>query len=350
MGDYDYLNARVRAMGTSLLEREFFERALAAGDEDDLVEALLESPYGPQLREAMEVLPGREAVDSALKRNLHATFGAVRWMAPQRPRQLLNVQFNQWDAANILAILRGKVNRVDPRDIVRGLVPMGEFTEVQLAELADEPDALSVANALTTWGYPFAFQLRRLIREQLEGLELVALESAVNRLYFRWGLEQLREEDENTRMALNMLRVQIDLANVRAALDHVRHREKGEEMESFQIVPGGTVRRETLQEVAGAQGSLEAFEMLAETRFAPAIERGILAFGGARRLGVMERFLEQEVIEGGCRLYRRDPLSLAVALGFVWRKYNEFINLRILVRGKAYRMPVNAIREELLFL
>jgi vacuolar-type H+-ATPase subunit C/Vma6 len=350
MGDYDYLNARVRAMGTALLERDFYERALAAEDEEALVEALLESPYGPQLREAMDLLPAREAVDSALKRNLHATFGGVRWMAPARPRQLLNVQFNQWDAANVLAILRGKVNQVEARDIVRGLVPMGEFTEVQLAELADESDALSVANALTTWGYPFAFQLRRVIRDHLEALELVALESAVNRLYFRWGLEQLQEEDGNTRMARHMLQLQIDLANIRAALDHVRHRDKGEEMEGFQLIPGGTIRREVLHEAAAAQGSLAAFEMLAETRFAPAIEKGILAFGGARRLGVMERFLEQEVIEAGCRLYRRDPLSLAVPLGFVWRKYNEFVNLRILVRGKAYRMPVNAVREELLFL
>jgi ATP synthase A1 C subunit len=349
MGDYDYLNARVRAMSTALLGREFYERALASQDEEALVEALLESPYGPQLREAMDVLGGREAVDSALKRNLQATFGGVRWMAPPRPQQLLNVQFNQWDAANVLAILRGKVNEVDPRDIVRGLVPTGEFTEVQLAELADEDDVLSVANALTTWGYPFAFQLRRVIHEQMETLDLVSLESAVNRLYFRWGLEQLREEDGNTRMARHMLQLQIDLANVRSALDHVRHREKGEEMESFQLVPGGTIRREVLEEVAAAQGTLEAFEMLAETHFAPAIERGILAFGGARRLGVMERFLEQEVIEAGCRLFRKDPLSLAVPLGYVWRKYNEFINLRILVRGKAYRMPVNAIREELLF-
>jgi ATP synthase A1 C subunit len=350
MGDYDYLNARVRAMSTSLLGREFYERALATGGPEVLVEALLESPYGPQLREAMQLMEQPRAVDSALKRNLHATFAGLRWMAPPRPRQLLNVQFNQWDAANVLAILRGKVTKAEREEIVRGLLPTGEFTEVQLAELADEPDAVSVANSLTTWGYSFAYELRRAILQQQQSPDLVALESAVNGIYFRWGLAQLKEEDPNTRIARGMLQMQIDLANVRSALDHVRHREKGEPLESYQLVPGGRLRREILEEVARAEGTLAAFEMLAETYFSPAIEKGILAFGGARQLGVMERFLEQVVIEAGCRLFRRDPLSLAVPLGYVWLKHNEFLNLRILLRGRAYRMPDNAIREELLFL
>jgi vacuolar-type H+-ATPase subunit C/Vma6 len=61
----------------------------------------------------------------------------------------------------------------------------------------------------------------------------------------------------------------------------------------------------------------------------------------------MERFLETVVIGAGCRLFRGDPLSVCVPLGFIWRKYSEFLNLRILIRGTSYRMPANAIREEL---
>jgi vacuolar-type H+-ATPase subunit C/Vma6 len=85
------------------------------------------------------------------------------------------------------------------------------------------------------------------------------------------------------------------------------------------------------------------------TYFLEAVERGILAFGETRNLAVMERFLENVVIKAGAKLFRRDPLSIAVPLGFIWRQYNEFLNLRILVRGKHYQMPANAIREELLF-
>jgi vacuolar-type H+-ATPase subunit C/Vma6 len=51
------------------------------------------------------------------------------------------------------------------------------------------------------------------------------------------------------------------------------------------------------------------------------------------------------VIEHGCRLFRQDVLSAAVPLGFIWRKYSELVNLRLLVRGIRYGMPANAIRE-----
>jgi vacuolar-type H+-ATPase subunit C/Vma6 len=91
-----------------------------------------------------------------------------------------------------------------------------------------------------------------------------------------------------------------------------------------------------------------AFETLENTYFAPAIERGILAFGRARSLGVMERFLEAVVIDQGCRMFRRDVLSAGVPLGFIWRKYRELVNLRILLRSKAYRVPPDAVREELI--
>ena len=91
------------------------------------------------------------------------------------------------------------------------------------------------------------------------------------------------------------------------------------------------------------------FEILAGSYFSRAIDRGILAFGEARRLAVMERFLEIEIAEAGCRMFRADPLGAGVPLGFIWRKYNEFLNLRILLRNKAYDKPAPVTREELFF-
>ena len=94
----------------------------------------------------------------------------------------------------------------------------------------------------------------------------------------------------------------------------------------------------------------KAFEILASTYFAPAIDKGILMFGGRHRLGDMERFLEMVVIETGCRMFRSDPLGVGVLIGYVWRKLNEFLNLRILLRGKLYERSAVAIREELLII
>jgi ATP synthase A1 C subunit len=348
MNEYDYLNARVRGMSTELLQRDFYEQILALDVGNPLTDALLGSPYAPRLKEALAVLEGMDAVESALRRNLFDTFSRVRSCAPPEPRRLLNVQFNQWDAENILSILRGKVTGADSEEIMEGVLPAGEFDEPQLQELAAEPDVAAVADALTTWNYRFAFALRRAIREIEDPTNLVELESAVNGIYFHWALSELNDGDVNVRLARRMISMQIDLANVREALDHVRHRVGGKPIERVEFLPGGLLEYRKILQISEADSMVEAFEHLAETYYEPGIEKGILAFGEAENLGVMERFMEQVVIEEGCSLFRRDPLSISVPLGFIWRKYNEFLNLRILVRGKAYRMPANAIREEML--
>ncbi len=384
MGDYDYLNARVRAMAAGLLTPDFYEQVLATEGEELLIDALLNSSYGPYLREALAERHGIAAVEWALRRDIFDTFSRVRSYAPPEPRRLLNTQFNQWDTANVLAVVRGKASGADPEEILEGVLPAGEFSAAQLAELAAEPDLEAVADALTTWGYLFAFELRRAIRSSLRGATpaavpstsegaaeligaapaggtvrgaasavqgapgLAALEAQINRAYFRWALEQLRGTDSNTQRVRQMLRMQIDLANIKSSLDRVRHRAGGDDLEGFEVQPGGLLGAAKLEEIAGAGSLIEAFEMLDDTWFAPAIERGILSFGGAGHLGTMERSLEVLVIAAGCRLLRQDPLDVSVPLGFIWRKYNEFVNLRILVRGKTYRMPDSRIREEML--
>ena len=347
-GDYDYLNARVRGMASELLPAETYDQILAAEGETLLVDALLGSPYAPQLREALTVRKGLAAMESALRRNLYDTFAKVLAMAPPRPRGLLAVQMNLWDAANVITLIRGKVKAVPPEEIVAGLMPVGEFSEPQLTELAAAPDLISLADALTTWGYRFAFEVRRAVLDSGAGADLVGLESAVGRLYFAWAQYELARGDSNAATVKKLLDMQIDLANIGSALDCVRHRMRGEEIDSYAPVPGGLLSLRLLNEIAECAALVDAFEVLDDTYFAPGIENGILAFGRAQSLGVMERFLEVVVIDKGCHLFRQDPLGIAVPLGFLWRKYSEFVNLRILLRGKSYRMPPNAIRKEML--
>jgi hypothetical protein len=40
-------------------------------------------------------------------------------------------------------------------------------------------------------------------------------------------------------------------------------------------------------------------------------------------------------------------LGMAVPLGFLWRKYSEYVNLRLLARAALFRMPASTVRLEL---
>lgn len=352
MSDYDYMNARVKGMSSHLLTSQFYEQVLAVPDQNLVVDSLLNSSYGPALREALAVGHGLPAVEDGLRRNLFETFAILRQLVPDGPRKLLEVQWRRWDIANIVTILRGKAAGIPAEEILPMLFPAGDLDDAQLGELANEPDVPAVTDSLTVWGVPLAFSLRRIIREHADPLELTTIETALAHEYFAWALTEAGGRDENHELIRGQIQWQIDLMNVMAALRTARQRlrakEEPPEGYSPAPIPWGRISRSVLMRLQRCADLDEGMEILASTPFAPGVERGILAFGERGRLSIMERFLECVVIESGCRMFRADPLGIGVAAGYLWRKFNEFINLRILLRGKAYHRPAAAIREELL--
>jgi len=364
MREYDYLNARVRAMGADLLPNLFFEQLLSLDSEDVPMDALLASPFGPALREGLAHAAGIAAVEWALRHDLARCFAKVRRMAPPDARGLLDTQLARWDIQNVLAVLKGLEKKAggaetSVAEIAAALLPAGAFPEAQLMELARSPDPASVARKLATWNYPFAFELRgALIERHGASFDLARAEMRMYRAYFAWALGLESSDKESRHVVRDLLREQIDLANIRMSLDAVRRRAAGAEGgqppapvpagQPPSLIPGGRLPRKFLRRLLGCATLEEAFSAIDESYFAPGIEKGILAYGESRSLGVMERFLEEVIIQAGCRLYRHDLLDVSVPIGYLWRKLNETVNLRALCRGRHARIPVNAIRKELL--
>ncbi len=353
MNDFDYLNARVRGMSTALLPREFYEQVLSASSDTMLVDALLASPYAPDLREELarpgvSALP--HAVEAALKKNAHATFARVLSAAPPEPRRLLALQLNRWDVSNVVAVLRGRLAGAGPRESLDAVLPIGELDESQWGELAAEADIESVAECLTTWKHAIGFALRRAIRECGPRGEARLLEQCLYRAYFSWTLAQLAVGNPQHETVRGCIQRHIDLLNVLTILTLVDERARGIPVPEQREAPiaAGSIPDKVLQRLFESAALEAAFEILTDTYFAPGVEKGILTYGQARSLAAMERFLETVVIEQGCRLFRQDVLSIAVPLGFIWRKYSEVCNLRMLARGAAYGMSPHAVRLELL--
>jgi vacuolar-type H+-ATPase subunit C/Vma6 len=364
MNDYDYLNARLRGMSTRLLTRDFYERVLAAFTDTLLTNALLATPYADAVRQAMDgrgSSPVHRVIEAAVSAHARATFTRILSLAPPEPRRLLALLLNRWDAANVLTLVRARLAGVSPAEARDALLPIGELEEGQLAELAAEKDLDSLADGLTAWGNGFAFPLRRLLLERDRQEDPRSLEVAVTRTYFTWALGELRESDRQQATMRDCIRMLADLANLSVLLGRVRDSWEPPELppgiaeasavfggtERWEPIAPGTLPQRVLREIVECDTLEQAFEVLMETYFAPGIEKGILAYGQAQSLSAMERFLEEVVLERGCRLFRQDMLGVAVPIGFIWREYCELSNLRALARGTAYRMPAAAIRREL---
>ncbi|UCC98717.1 MAG: V-type ATPase subunit [Phycisphaerales bacterium] len=347
MSEYDYLNARIKGMHSGLLDREFYEQILASESTAPLIDALLSSSYGPHLRDALERNRSSASIERGLRRNLFDTFEKVRTLAPPTPRRLLSIQFRKWDIENILAIIRGKAAGLLPEDTLTGVFPAGELGDVELEELVAEDNTKAVIDALTAWSFPFTFELKKVVREHPGQRDDTSIEVEFMRIFYAWALDNLSVRDQGQSLLRDHIRGQLDLANLKSVLWAVSQKEIGRRPDAVFPIPGGRITTRTLSRIEQSSSLEMSFEILAESYFRRAIDRGILTFGEARRLAVMERFLEIEIIEAGCKMFRADPLGIGVPIGYIWRKYNEFMNLRILLRSKSFGKPAPATREEL---
>lgn len=348
MSEYDYLNARVRGMSTDLLTSGFYEQVLAAYSETILMDALLGSAYSEDLRRARErhaSLSVAAAVEAAVWSHAAATFQRLLFAAPPSPRRLIALQLNRWDVAAVAALARARLAGAPPHEALASVLPLGEMTAEDLARLAAEPDLDGLADALTAGKRPIGFEMRRALRECPAPADPRAVERSLYQAYFAWALGQLREGDPHEVLLRDGIRRHIDIMNVVTLLTGIRARPQ--ETRPDVLYERGLLPQKFLDELAACPALEDAFEALASSYLGPGVEKGILTYGQSQSLGVMERFLEAVVVEHSCRLFRRDSLSASVPLGFIWRAYNECVNLRLLARGTRYHMPAAAVRLEL---
>jgi vacuolar-type H+-ATPase subunit C/Vma6 len=84
----------------------------------------------------------------------------------------------------------------------------------------------------------------------------------------------------------------------------------------------------------GSQDSLEAaVELLAGTRYEPALRAGLVSYGRTRRLSEFETQLKHFRMRWLAELIYKDPLGIGVFLGYLALKINEVNNLRWIAQG-----------------
>ena len=59
----------------------------------------------------------------------------------------------------------------------------------------------------------------------------------------------------------------------------------------------------------------------------------------------MERRLETGVLKNAISLSLKDPLNISLIIGYIWKKINEVINLRLILRGKQVQIPEQRLME-----
>ncbi len=347
--DYGYANARIKGMKGRLLTHGALDDLIMRPDIDSLIVELEKTPYKEDVAEASGKYSGVYCVEYALRKNFTRTFKKILEFVEGTPAErYIRIFLRRWDVQNIKTILRGKAIHATADEIVECLVPVGDLDDVALGEMIKQPDVRAVIDLMATLGIEYAKPLTTEFKKYAGEHNLVILESALDRFYYNGALSAVKNNSYDEQFIRNFLQREIDIINLKTALRMVRDKVGMEEARTL-FIPGG-LRLDmddlaALLETKSVKGTLDR---LKDTPYAfmAAIPEEYLR---KEKISELEKQLDRYLIKRGLNAFNGDPLSIAIAIGYFWAKYNEITNIRVIARCKTADVPEEGLRGELFY-
>jgi V/A-type H+/Na+-transporting ATPase subunit C len=336
MGDFSYINARIKVMKSQLLPPGRLEDLLQAPDLDAIIQVLSDMPYNVDLQEALSRFTGLRAIDEALSQNFYHATRRILSFADGSPRRQIEVVLLRYDLQNIRAIVRGRHTGKSEDEILATLYPGGLLSEVKLRELLQQADLRAIADTLVTWMHPLGRALRAGVDEAQRSGSLLDIEIALDRAYVQYGLRVAGGEGDET--LRRWLGTEITATNVKTALKLRRMRDLTREERQRFFVLGGSLSLERFLTLADPQSSIAEAATL--PLFGPHL-------GGTEDLLTMERAIDRILLRTAAQMYLHDPLGLDVVIGFLARKAAEVSNIRVIAHARQLGVPVDVARQEI---
>ncbi|MBX7256279.1 MAG: V-type ATPase subunit [Candidatus Hydrogenedentes bacterium] len=343
-----YMNSRICGMRSRLLPRAEFENLLDLGDAGRVADALLSGPYQQEMAEALTRYHGADAVEDAVTRNLVATFNTLYGLTQGYLRELTQIFLLRWDLIAVKSLLRARRHNLDEATASMGLMPGPSMTvAVQKSFLAHD-SMESLIGALASWKPSLCGVLEEALPAYQAANEVTPLEERLDREYFVTSVKTLRAaEDDDAKILRTALQMEIDRINMRTIFQ-LKDPSLGADALAERLLPHGLLHASTLQNMATARDAQHAAELLSGTAYKEMADRFFM-FVQTMRYSPLERLFDSLIIRHLKRESRVHVMSIAVLMHYTWLKYNEVVNLRLIARGEASKLPRGRIREEVVY-
>ena len=338
--DYGYINARIKGQHSRLLAGGTYHELLELPDFPAFAKWLEASPYTADWQLAKARYDGLEAAEWAFENNFSGTTKLLLKVSEGAPGHLIKLLLRRWDLANLLAVVRGIALDWAGAEIAKSLWPAGSLDPVRLKELAEQRTLRAVADTLATWGDGFAQPLGACLDRYQRDKELGMVELALQQFYYRQAFRELRGIGHNKGLIREIFRREIDLANAKALRRLLTKKDLTAVAAQAYGIAGGAVL--TPQVFAGLADPKSRARTLRALRTTP--YHALLSGGDAVEL---EARFDRAFWAECATLYRQRPLEIDVVVGYLWQKYYELVNLRLLARAKYYGLPADAVRQQL---
>ena len=346
--DQGYINARVRGMYRYLIGPDDLRGLLLRPDLDSLIVDLQKTPYRQELETACLRGTGITCLEAALRSHLVKTCRKIlKMFGDSEESRYVRIFLNRWDVHNLKTILRGKNIHSPASEIQECLVPAGTLDEATLLELINQADLRNVIDLLATWRVDYARALTPHIEEWSRTRELLVLEHALDRYYFEYARDAVSGKSPESIALRGLVGVEIDVTNLKTVLTFIRDRVKVEEGDRFLLEGGGALQKKVLREMITDGNLPAALRRLEGTPYAflqRRCEESVAC--GPHSLLINE--LDQYLLRQGASLFRSDPLSVTVVIGYLYLLMTEVTNLRIIARCRDAGLSDEELEAELI--
>ncbi|CAG1065468.1 V/A-type H+/Na+-transporting ATPase subunit C [uncultured bacterium] len=346
--DLSYFNARVRSMRGEIMRKADYEPLMRLGSAEALVEKLKATRYGPFIEAASSRYSGPlEALSAALLSGLSGSLGQLWKIAPEGTRPLLKAVLSNWEVFDLKTIVRGLSRGVKREEIKAALIPAGEFDVAALTTLLSSKDVFDLVGFLDTWGSPYAAVLRPGLKEYQRNGRIIEMELSADLRTNRLFMEALSAGFFDGRIMREWLALRADLRNALTLLKIAGEGYAVEAASGFFIEGGYKLKRPEFIRLAGLKTKEELLAALKET--GGSVVRSVLEKTAGADAALMEEAAEDAIKELLRTLSIIDPLSIALPASYIYMKVREIKNLRLLLRGAAFGIPLEELRRLLFY-
>jgi V/A-type H+-transporting ATPase subunit C len=341
---YAAIQARVRAMYSTLFTSPVWAGLCEADEFGLLIETIQQTAYGPYLsRVEHDQLTPRRAIFQ-IKQRMADTYFAVIRLAPGPTRALLTQLYRHFEIANLKAVLRGIVAGAGWEQVLYVLFPLGPVTVLPARRMMEAGSITAAVDLLrgTVYYDTLAHSMDRYTAEQ----SLFPLEVALDLTYWRtlWrDVNQLPGGDRT--QALRIVGALVDMNNLMWAIRYrVYHHLAEEEIINYTLPFGYRVQDENIRSIAAGADIGQIV-----TRLYPALT-GVDALLQQPQRGLPELELQlQRQVADQCRTaFTGYPFHVGILLGYLILTEWEIQDLTVLIEAKAARMPVDQFASHLL--
>ncbi|MDY6796897.1 MAG: V-type ATPase subunit [Actinomycetota bacterium] len=350
--EYTYANSRVRAMASRLLDETTFQQVIEASDYNRALGVLEDTEYGPDIEEA--ILEGFRptSIDRAFNHNLMRNFNKIKDFFIGRPEELLKALLSRWDLYNLKTILRGMRALVPKAEITRNLVPIGALDLVVLEEILNQPDLRASLDAIVMfspqWMIPYGQAITAVMPRYLQKNDLAMIETSLDEFHYKRVSSVVKGGDSNSKLVRRVVDMEIDIINITTLL-RICGLELEEKEAGSYYIPGGILSSDDFDRILQRKRVEDLVDVLiSETPYGEPLRRAEKSFE-EKGESVFQDELDKFMIRK-CLHITAEPLGIGIIIMYIWRKYLEIKNLRIIIRGKSIGLIESQIRKELVLM